>query len=369
MKQLNKRELLITLKRTEQAQLFLRFLQNKGVRLKHLHATDKQLTFIMTKNHMPLFRIGRKKYRVKVSIRYVQPDKILQRDVLTSLGILFIVCLPLVLLQFVWKVEVNAPAVEVEDQLHRYLQGELNLRTPLSKKDLPNDAVLRQLIMQQFREFSWVHIAKEGSRVTITPEFAPKAEVEKGEKLPLYLIAANNGVITHFTIEHGERKVKPNMTVYKGDLLVSGIIGEGEEQVVVGAKGDVFADYWLETSFTVPRTIEYDRVVEQVWQWKWNEEALKQMLELKSVVFLKELFILEKRQKIERVTERLEPEHMEKRIVPLLHEKVLRSLPQKSSIKKENLLHVTFDDDTVKGKVLFFVNENIAMPHYAGQGD
>lgn len=369
MKAFNQRELRITLKRTEQAQFLLRFLQNKGVRLKKLHITDKQITFIMTKNHLPIFRIGRKKYRVKASIRYLKPDKILQKDVLTVMGVALLICMPLLFLQFVWKIDVESPIVEVEDQLKNYLQDELNIRTPIQKSDLPNDVVLRQLIMQQFREFSWVHIAKEGSHVTITPEFAPKADVEESERRPLYLIAANNGVITHFNIEYGERKVKPNMTVYKGDLLVSGIIGEGEERVVVGAKGDVFADYWLETSFSVPRTIEYDRIAEQMWQWTWNPRVFLYVLEQKSPLLLKELLVFEKHQKIERVAERLEPQHIEERILPLLHEKILRSLPQKSSIKSENLLHVTFDDDTVKGKVLFFVNENIATPDHAGQGD
>lgn len=369
MKSLNKRELLVTLKRTEQAQLLLRFLQNKGVRLKNVQLTDKQIRFIMTKNNLPTFRRGRKKYRVKASIGYLQPDKILQKDSLTVIGIVLMICVPLLFLQFVWKVEVKSSVIETEDQLANYLYNELNLRTPIYKKSMPNDVVLRQLIMQRFREFSWVHIAKEGSHVTITPEFAPEVDIEEREKLPLYLVAANNGVITHFNIEYGERKVKPNMTVFKGDLLVSGIIGEGESQVVVGAKGDVFADYWLETTFTIPRTIEYDRIVDQVWRWRWNPTVFAQVLEMKSLAALKEVVVLEKQQKIERVAERLEPEHMEQRLLPLLHEKILRSLPQKSSIKSENLLHVTFDDDTVKGKVLFFVNENIAMPGHAGQGD
>ena len=57
---------------------------------------------------------------------------------------------------------------------------------------------------------------------------------------------------------------------------------------------------------------------------------------------------------------KLSEKQIESFILPLLHEKILKSLPPKTIIKKENLLHVTFDDDKVKGKVLFLVNENIA---------
>ena len=48
---------------------------------------------------------------------------------------------------------------------------------------------------------------------------------------------------------------------------------------------------------------------------------------------------------------------------------MIRSLPLKSTIKNEKLLHVTTDDDTVKGKVLFLVNENIAQPRPIDQGE
>lgn len=369
MKKYDQRQLVVTLKRSEQAQLLLRFLKNNRVLLKNLHITDKQIRFFMAKHQLSIFRKGRKKYKVRATIRYHQPDKILRKDLLTVIGLVCLLCMPLVGLQFVWVIDVQSPIVEVEDALTDYLEEELQLRTPLKKRDMPDDTALRQAIMQQFRAFSWVHIAKFGSRITITPVFAPKVEVERNERLPLYLIASNNGVITHMDIEYGERKVKPNMTVYKGDLLVSGIIGEGEEQVVVGAKGAVYADYWLETTFSVPRVVQYDKVTEQLWQWVWNEAALRQAVAKRSLMPLRELVVLEKQLKTARVTERLEPEHVEARLLPLLHEKVLRNLPQKSSIKSENLLHVTFDDDTVKGKVLFFVNENIAMPDHAGQGE
>lgn len=40
--------------------------------------------------------------------------------------------------------------------------------------------------------------------------------------------------------------------------------------------------------------------------------------------------------------------------------KNLKIFASQNHYKKENILHVSFDDDKVKGKVLFLVNENIA---------
>lgn len=60
----------------------------------------------------------------------------------------------------------------------------------------------------------------------------------------MHLIASNSGVITHYFLTSGVRLVDANTTVYKGDALVSGILEAGEEQLVIGAEGEVYADYW-----------------------------------------------------------------------------------------------------------------------------
>lgn len=369
MTSLNKRKLIVQMKRDARAQSLLKLLQRHSVRLERLTITDKSISFVMTKNNLPKLRAARKKHRAKVKIHYVEPDKILQRDPQTFIGLALLLCMPLLLMQFIWKVDVQLETIELTDAVTTYMQQELPINTPLLKKELPSDHVLRQKIMQQFRDFSWVHITKQGSHLIITPQLAPINEVVETEKPATYLVATNNGVITHFDIERGERLVKPRMTVYKGDILVSGVMGEGEAQTVIGAKGEVYADYWLEALFTVPRVVEYDRLVEQAWQWQWDLSVAQQAIEHRTWRPFLSLVKWEKVQQFERVTERLEEAHIETRLLPLLHEKIVRTLPQKSSIKSENLLHVTIDDDTVKGKVLFFVNENIAAPFPSGKGD
>ena len=64
------------------------------------------------------------------------------------------------------------------------------------------------------------------------------------------------------------------MTVKKGDLLATGILEQGDKSVIVGAEGAVFADYWIEYTFSIPKTIQYkvqgEEKVEFVFNPPWK---------------------------------------------------------------------------------------------------
>src|SRR6185312_10385632 len=74
---------------------------------------------------------------------------------------------------------------------------------------------------------------------------------------PSDLIARTGGVITRFELTKGERVGHVFSTVRKGDLLATGSLEQGDKTVFVGAEGAVFADYWIEYSFSLPKTIQY----------------------------------------------------------------------------------------------------------------
>ena len=73
----------------------------------------------------------------------------------------------------------------------------------------------------------------------------------------LDLVARTGGVITRFELEKGERVGHVHQTVKKGDVLATGILEQGDKTTVVGADGAVYADYWVEYSFTLPKTINF----------------------------------------------------------------------------------------------------------------
>lgn len=369
MKGANQKTIIVTVKQDAGTANFLQQLRKQHIAIRKLVYHKNQLLFEMNVQHLQSLRKIRKQCGVSISIHYKSPQKILQRDAKTFIGILLLFIIPFVLAQFIWQVEIKANTVELSDEVNRYMVNEVGLQLPISKKRFFSDNEMRQKLMEQFRQFSWVHIMKLGSKVTIAPQLAPevKRTVEKNNNQ--HLIANNSGVITHFQIERGIRKVVPNMTVYKGDTLVSGVLMRNEEVFVIGAEGEVFADYWLETTFSIPKKIQLEVLTDFGWKYEVQWHQIARSWQEKSVQPLKAFITHRSYRVFQKKTEKISEQDIEKIILPLLHEKMIRSLPVQSTIKSEKLLHVYADDDTVKGKVLYLVNENIATPSPIHQGE
>jgi similar to stage IV sporulation protein len=369
MKSMNRKLVSIVVKQSATSSKFLQSLRNENIPLYGVRFKEEKISFQVAYHHLSVVRQARRKYRVKLTIDYVSPNRILQRDMVTFIGMLLLIALPIFFTQYIWKVEIEASTIEIEDEVAQFLENELAIEMPMRRQSFIEDNELRQRIMEKFRMFSWIHITKQGSYITISPQLAPKLE-EKEQKLKeQHLIASNSGVITHFQISRGIRKVEPNMTVYEGDTLVSGVLMHGEEYVIVGAEGEVFADYWLETTFSIPKKVEMEVLVDYGWEYGFNWGQLKEVWVTKSFEPIKTLISKSTYRMFDKKTESISEEDIDSIILPLLHEKMIRSLPLKSTIKSEKLLHVYTDDDTVKGTVLFLVNENIAKPHPIHQGE
>lgn len=353
---------------------FISQLHQKRVKIKHIKHLENEILFEIARKDVKTVRSIRKKYRVKVKIRYLYQSQIFQKNSWTFIGLFLLIIMPIVCSQFIWDVKVEAETPEMRVAVEKVIQDKLTLREPTLKRKLQSDFEIRQTIMEQQRDLSWVHIIKKGSSLTIIPQLAPLTNNKKVvSETKNHLVAAKSGVVTHFNISSGERRVSPNTSVYEGETLVSGVIMVGERFITIGASGEVYADYWLETEFTIPRNVQYISASSKEWEFGFKNKHEKEQEQSFQKVdlpnWLSNYVEIKRTQKYTTVTEKISEKQIESFIMPLLHEKVLMSLPPKTIIKKENLLHVTFDDDTVKGKVLFLVNENIAKSYPISQGD
>ncbi len=63
---------------------------------------------------------------------------------------------------------------------------------------------------------------------------------------PRHLVASKNAMVTEIFAEKGKPVVKPNAYVRKGDILISGILGDEAHQQTVVAQGKVKG--WYGTS-------------------------------------------------------------------------------------------------------------------------
>ena len=122
----------------------------------------------------------------------------------------------------------------------------LNAVPPFLLED--KQALKIALYEQLNREFTWVEIEQQGSRLKV--RFLPKKSVEQEMLGRDELIAQKDGVIASFDLQHGEKQVQVNDVVKKGDVLVSNILVDSmnnPEEIYV--KGRVFAYTWED--FTV----------------------------------------------------------------------------------------------------------------------
>lgn len=371
----NHRPIQIYMASNPTAHIFLHKLHESHITIRHLKVKEKGISFEVSKAALPTIRKLRRKYHIHLRIRYVNQEDILRIDRSTIIGLFLLIMIPLFASQWVWQVQVESDIPELRVSVEKTLQKELGLNPPFTRKSLPDDMTIRQLLLEKHRDLAWVHIQKSGGQISFVPQKAPElVELPDGNQKPMHLVATKSGVITHFDIESGIRKVLPNTTVYEGDVLVSGVIQKGDEYEAIGAKGAVYADYWLECSFSVPRTVELVGQESTKWQLllKWvHKDAFTAQYydEVALPDYLSSFVKIVADQNTQNYKQTITKDKVEEIVIPLLHQKILQALPSNTLIKKENLLHVQFENDTVKGKVLFLINENIAKSQPVNQGE
>jgi similar to stage IV sporulation protein len=98
---------------------------------------------------------------------------------------------------------------------------------------------------------AWVGVEIHGTRVLIKV-----VEAVIPDKRPLMnprnLVASKNALVTEILADKGKPLVKPNMYVRKGDVLISGIIGNEQNQQIVVASGKVKGIVWYTSNIEVP---------------------------------------------------------------------------------------------------------------------
>lgn len=100
---------------------------------------------------------------------------------------------------------------------------------------------------------SWIGVEKQGTRIIIKVVEAAKPE-QKPLLSPRHLVATKSAVVTQVQSTKGKPLVEPNRYVKKGDVLISGIIGDETNKQIVPAEGRVKGIVWYESSLEVPLT-------------------------------------------------------------------------------------------------------------------
>ncbi|WP_172794006.1 sporulation protein YqfD [Sporosarcina sp. HYO08] len=350
---------------------FLTTLVSNKTKILSLAVDDGKASFRTDRSGLRNVRKFRRRYRLKVAISLL--DKGLGPNWFFASPRFLIACLlPLVGSFFLWKVEVDTDRPEVAERIETKLQSSSIVPLKLLST-LPDEGEIRQMLMLEDPTLSWVRFRRVGTSLTVIPMLSPPANQNIAKKgPPSDLVARTGGVITRFELKSGERVGYVHQTVKKGDVLATGVLKQGDKTTIVGADGAVFADYWVEYSFSIPKLIDYrqqgEEIIHYSFQLPWKKEAGTENAEGETDGFWP---LVKKERYIKEVGGSLElKKGMEKTvIIPLLKNKLLSEPSSKSIIKDEKILHVTFGSDKVSGTILFLMNDNIAVKRPISQGD
>jgi similar to stage IV sporulation protein len=336
---------------------FLTKLVSMGTKITSLSVVDEVAYFRTDRNGLRTIRRNRRHYRLKAAISVADLES-------GSIGLFkssrfLIACLiPFVASFFLWTVDVESDMPEVVDRIEKKLEkGSIVLLRPLAL--IPDEGEIRRELMLDDPALSWVRFRRVGTSLTVIPMLSPPTNnIIAAKEPPSHLVARTGGIITRFELEKGERVSRIHQTVKKGDVLATGILEQGDKTTVVGADGAVYADYWVEYTFTLPKKIDFrlqgEEIVDYTFNLPWNQQG-KETWSPRS--FIKtERHVEEKAGQFELI------KGMEETvIIPLLKNKLLSESFTKAIIKDEKVLHVTFDNDKVSGTILFLINDNIAV--------
>ncbi|GGA32466.1 sporulation protein YqfD [Psychrobacillus lasiicapitis] len=354
---------------TDQHALFQRLFAI-NIHVYNVYSRENYLYFSIKKKDLRAFRKIRKVMRIPVQLVDESKKGIISPQSYSLIGVALFFIIPVLLAQFIWTIHIESDSPENNILLYEELKA-LNIKEKMLTSSLPAEQEIRQKILLKYKEYSWVHFAQSGSTLIVSPMLAPKkTERDIKDAPPVHLIAKRSGVITDFELVKGVRAVQKNVAVKKGDTLVNGFVTQGDKRIITSAEGKVYANYWIELQFELPKKVSIVKPNEK--------ELLIQKKGKSNVPYWKEIVLpsfLQKYLEAGYVQKNIEESYelseksIERLIRPLLFQKIINDLPAGTQIIEDKVLQVSIQNDKVKGKVLLLVNEDIATPQVIPQGD
>lgn len=98
-----------------------------------------------------------------------------------------------------------------------------------------------------FKEYEWISITKEGSKVLVNVEPTKTNEYQKDEKVLGNIVAKKDGVVSQFIAFDGKVMVEDNLYVKAGDVLIDG--------TMLGARGYVLGMTYEEVTIKIDKEV------------------------------------------------------------------------------------------------------------------
>ncbi|RFU65752.1 sporulation protein YqfD [Peribacillus glennii] len=354
-------------------------------------AGTDSLVFCIDLKEVPKLRETVRSSDCKVTFISGKGGPFLLRRLLKNSGFLagslaFLVCL-FVLSNMVWGIEIHNANPETEYAIRKELD---KMGVKIGKVQFLLDDVdtIQRKLSDNVSALTWIGVELKGTtyHFQVVEKKQPKAEKKLS---PQNLVAKKKATIADMFVEKGQPMIKVNDNVYKGQLLVSGIIGKEDTPKVVSARGVILGETWYNSTIEVPLKSNFsvfngDEMTKHFLSignfslpiWGFKDPGYKHFEKdttVRPFHFLKwELPIgykTETKRSKEDIVREYTPAQAHKEAAKMGRADLKKQLPADAEIKKEKILHTTNQNGKVKLIILYQVIENIAAGQPIIQGD
>ena len=161
----------------------------------------------------------------------------------------------------IWKINITGDANKLYPEIQNTLQKN-KIKAGMNKINQESLLLIEDKMLYDLKDkIEWLEIRINGS--TLTVKFLQKRTSKPPVLLNNSLYATKDGVIHSFDIKNGEKVVKVNDYVKKGDLLVKDVVTTDQNQdVYVGTYGSVYAYTWytVDSTYMLKENETYNEV-------------------------------------------------------------------------------------------------------------
>ncbi|GIN89658.1 hypothetical protein J22TS1_07090 [Siminovitchia terrae] len=293
-------------------------------------------------------------------------------------GMIIFFILITVLSNITWGIEIKGANPETEHKIRKELtkMGISIGNSHFLNQDLEK---IQRNLTERVDNITWIGVELKGT--TFHFQVVEKTEPKEQEaRSPSHLIATKKAVIEKLFVEKGKPLVKVNQFVEKGQILVSGTIGEGETTKKVSAQGEILGKTWYQTHAEFPlrstfqvfsgeekrtHALKFGSFSVPVWGFgKTGFKSFEVETEVYPVRFLGWQLPIAYVEKTVRATEEYERSLTKKQAQEAARElarrDLIKNISEDASIDDEIILHEEVENGKVKLTIYFQVIENIA---------
>lgn len=297
---------------------------------------------------------------------------------LAGAGIFLVIIL--ILSNMIWGIEIKGAKPATEYKIRKELD---KMGVKIGKLQFMTDNVegIQRRLTDSIKDLTWVGVELKGT--TFHLQVVEKNEPNKPKTLaPQNLIAKKKAIIVSDYIEEGQKLFYNHQHVERGQLLVSGEIGqEGGAPRLVAARGVVLGETWytshvelpFKTNFKVYNGKEERRYALAIGKWEiplWgfgkpDFKEYETEVSTHNIHFFKwdlPFSIVNKTlREREELTRTYTTEEAEKIALDMARKEIKTHLDEDATIKDEKILHKAVKNGKVILDIHFRIIENIAV--------